>query len=148
MAVSSIPPLSLAATFPPLRSVQPVTLQDGPQSFVPPVPRGPPAPTYAVPPAATGRQLLASLEQALFRDLLGNAQPGDLTSIAPDIMQMVTAQLGAPTGIAADLVPPPLQAGTATSMLLSSSVASLFEVIQLLGGATGEERGSLLDVLA
>ena len=148
MAISGIPPLSLAATLPALQSVQPVILQDAPQSFAPPVPRGPAAPAYAVPPAATGRQLLASLDQALFRDLLGNAQPGDLTSMAPDLMQMVTGQLGVPTGIAADLLPPPLQASTAGSMLLSTSVASLFEAMQLLGGATGEERGSLLDVLA
>ena len=144
MAISSIPPLSIA----PVLSPQQMALQGALQTFVPPVLPSPATPTDTVPGAATGQQLLASLEQALFRDLLGSARTADLTSIAPDIVQMVTGQLGASIGVGGDFLPLPLRASPASSMLLAASLASVFEGVQLLGGGAGEERGSLLDVLA
>lgn len=152
MAISTIPPLSLAAGFlpAPVPPLQQVTQQGALQSFVQQV-LTPPAPsTSTLAPVGAGQQLLTSLEQALFRDVLGNIQQAELTSIAPNIEQILTGQFGLSATVGGDLLPLTLQANPASSMVLNASLASLFQTIELLGGAAGEDQplGSLLNVFA
>jgi len=146
MAISSIPQLDLAAR---LLAPLPYPLlsrkQDaGPESIVQQARFRLAEPSLSVPAPATGQQLLTSLEQALFRDLLGNVQPDELTALTPDLEQFLAGPSSAGPG--ANFMPVALQTDVATSMPL----ASLFAAVQLLGGAAGQEQtsGSLLDVFA
>ena len=148
MEISGIPPLSIAAsilprTVPPLQQAASYAAVE---SLTQPRLAVSPASSRTVPAVETGQQLLASLEQALFRDLLGNLPQAGVTSIAPDLEQILAGQLGLPATAGVDLLPLSFQASFASSMPL----ASLFETIQMLGGAGGEEptTGSLLDLLA
>ncbi len=151
MAVSPIAPISNATSF--IQAALSPRLLAPTQAFEQVLQAsvsGPPTAAAALAAARPG-EFASALEQALFRDLVNTVERADLSTLTPALQPLFAGELGLTSPLSpASLLPLLEGASPAERAVLSSSLASLFSTIQLLGTEPDQEPqlGSLLDMLA